>query len=78
MNYNNYPNYSIYWCDGGNFKVYKAGGTQRKVFATIDEARDLVKLHREPDNKKFTIFGHYQAVIVRYDSQYDTKIEEIL
>lgn len=78
MKYSDYPNYSLYYCDGGTFKVYKAGGTQRKAFATIDEARDLVKSHRESTDKRFKIFGHYQALIVRYNSQYDTKIEEIL
>lgn len=78
MKYNDYPNYSIYWCDGGSFKVYKGSGSQRKPFATIEEARELVRSHRESADKRFKIFAHYQAVIVRYDSQYDTKIEEII
>ena len=78
MKYDQYPNYSIYWHDGGNFKVFKGGGSQRKPFTTLDEARDFVKAQRESPDKKYKIFGHYQAVIVRYDSQYETKIEEIL
>jgi hypothetical protein len=78
MNYNDYPNYSIYWCDGGNWKVYKGGGSQRRAFATLEEARNLVLSHRTAENKRFKIFANYQAVIVRYDSQYRTEIIELL
>lgn len=78
MKYDEYPNYSIYWCDGGSWKVYKAGGSQRKPFATLEEARALVRSHREAEDKKFKIFARFQAVIVRYDSQYTTEIVEIL
>lgn len=80
MNTSNYPNWSLYWLDGGTWRVVNYGRSSRYAFDSLESAKERVAKGKNSDDKfgMNRVFRTQQIVIVRYDGPYQTKIECIM